>query len=715
MSLKIIELEVDEALTGETRVEEIALVLNPAIETEFLYFKKEDFVKPKEGESEDDFIGRCMGVLYGEGKPQDQSYAICKSMWDEGFNELEDACWEGYEPIGTKIKDGREVPNCVPESEKFQSYSDYPKGVKEVAQRVLKWTEENGWGSCGTDVGKQRANQLAKGEPISFETIKRMYSYLSRHKVDLESSKSYDDGCGKLMYDAWGGEPALSWSERKIKQIEEELNADDPCGCECYDCGDDKGLYFGQTLIDGMPVFDDEEAANLYAEEIGCKGSHEHTIDGKTYYMPCEIHPNEAIDDMINDKGEELEELLKQGWIIAGVKNVNTDEILKSTRDKFSKLTREDFYTIMTKPGEQSFLDSADGRRKTRFVYMVGFGADIIPTSRGFCKRMLGGRQFVFRFEDIMMLNAEIAGEANNMKIIPRPKGTEVDIFTYKGGANCRHLWWEITLMPPLPDGDPVKSTNNKRKMIEDASYKGPAASQAGQVNPPVEYGSRSAKSVGLSKDIIPSGFLQGLPVFEMKEDAKNYSTEFGCGGLIEEVEYMGKKMFQSCSYKKQKNDMQFSVDTEKRMIYSPAMKPGILIPRLDDITGERYFVTFKPETIEIMAQRYLIEKRIDKTNYEHTDKKFDGVYLVESWIVNGGQDKAYDLGYSKEQIPKGTWMVGFRVDNEEVWSMIKKGKVKGISIEGNFQYVLPKNKFAHYKSDEYLLEKIINILNKLN
>ena len=30
---------------------------------------------------------------------------------DEG---LEGACWEGYEPIGMKEKDGKMVPNCVP-------------------------------------------------------------------------------------------------------------------------------------------------------------------------------------------------------------------------------------------------------------------------------------------------------------------------------------------------------------------------------------------------------------------------------------------------------------------------------------------------------------------------------------------------------------------------------------------------------------------------
>ena len=102
------------------------------------------------------------------------------------------------------------------------SYSDYPDAVKNNAQNALDWAEENGWGSCGTPVGKQRANQLAKGEPISVETIKRMYSFLSRHQENAKASKGYGDGCGQLMYDAWGGASALSWAESKLKQIERQ-------------------------------------------------------------------------------------------------------------------------------------------------------------------------------------------------------------------------------------------------------------------------------------------------------------------------------------------------------------------------------------------------------------------------------------------------------------------------------------------------------------
>ena len=102
---------------------------------------------------------------------------------------------------------------------KFESYSDYPDGVKSNAKKALDWADKNGWGSCGTPVGKQRANQLAKGEPISLDTIKRMHSFLSRHEQDLQSSTSYSEGCGKLMYDAWGGKAGLRWSRNKLRKL----------------------------------------------------------------------------------------------------------------------------------------------------------------------------------------------------------------------------------------------------------------------------------------------------------------------------------------------------------------------------------------------------------------------------------------------------------------------------------------------------------------
>jgi hypothetical protein len=167
-------------------------------------------------------------------------------------------CWEGYEAIGLK-DDGS--PNCVPikmtEDDFAESITDYPEGVKDAAKRAVNWAEENGWGSCGTAVGKTRASQLAKGEPISVDTLKRMYSYLSRHKVDLESSKSYEDGCGKLMYDSWGGEAGLTYSERKLKQLENMKMV-----FSVVD--EDKRIIVGAAMVPNKMIHRYDDLGNLY-------------------------------------------------------------------------------------------------------------------------------------------------------------------------------------------------------------------------------------------------------------------------------------------------------------------------------------------------------------------------------------------------------------------------------------------------------------------
>ena len=101
------------------------------------------------------------------------------------------------------------------------SYDDYPKAATENAKIALRYAEENGWGSCGTPVGKARANQLAKGEPITRSTIARMAAF-ERHRQN--SQKELGDGCGRLMWLAWGGDAGVEWATRKLKQIDNNVN-----------------------------------------------------------------------------------------------------------------------------------------------------------------------------------------------------------------------------------------------------------------------------------------------------------------------------------------------------------------------------------------------------------------------------------------------------------------------------------------------------------
>ena len=101
------------------------------------------------------------------------------------------------------------------------AFDDYPESAVNNAKRALKFADENGWGSCGTPVGKSRANSIAKREKLSLDTVKRVYSFLSRHAQNADVP--YDEGCGGLMYDAWGGKSMLPWAKKKVNEAGERM------------------------------------------------------------------------------------------------------------------------------------------------------------------------------------------------------------------------------------------------------------------------------------------------------------------------------------------------------------------------------------------------------------------------------------------------------------------------------------------------------------
>ena len=145
---------------------------------------------------------------------------------------LEDACWEGYEPIGLK-DDGS--PNCVPlkaamemMKEEFQSYDDYPSSARGNACKAIKWKEEYGDEVQGmTQVGWIRANQLCKGEKISEETIARMSGF-QRHKKNSEVAPEYKDtpwkDRGYVAWLGWGGTTGINWAADKLQSIRNEMS-----------------------------------------------------------------------------------------------------------------------------------------------------------------------------------------------------------------------------------------------------------------------------------------------------------------------------------------------------------------------------------------------------------------------------------------------------------------------------------------------------------
>ena len=100
----------------------------------------------------------------------------------------------------------------------MESYSDYGSGISNNAQKGIDLNEKNN-NKCATQTGKIRAQQLAKGEPISVETIKRMYSFLSRAEAYYDETDM--NACGTISYLLWGGKAGLAWSRNKLRELGE--------------------------------------------------------------------------------------------------------------------------------------------------------------------------------------------------------------------------------------------------------------------------------------------------------------------------------------------------------------------------------------------------------------------------------------------------------------------------------------------------------------
>ena len=100
----------------------------------------------------------------------------------------------------------------------LETYNDYPDSASNNAKRARKWKEENG-SDCGTRVGWTRSAQLADRKPISRDTIARMASF-KRHQQYKDVP--YSEGCGGIMYDAWGGSSGINWAINKLKQIDKK-------------------------------------------------------------------------------------------------------------------------------------------------------------------------------------------------------------------------------------------------------------------------------------------------------------------------------------------------------------------------------------------------------------------------------------------------------------------------------------------------------------
>ena len=143
----------------------------------------------------------------------------------------------------------------------------------------------------------------------------------------------------------------------------------------------------------------------------------------------------------------------------------------------------------------------------------------------------------------------------------------------------------------------------------------------------------------------------------------------------------------------KKKNFRFKETSEEKRLVTGPAMIPNEKIIRFDK-NEEPFFVFFSDETIRLCNELFFKQSKQNTSNIDHTTG-IEGVTVIESWIIEDPKnDKALALGF--EGLPKGTWMITYKVYNEEVWNMVKNGEVLGFSVEGMFG-----QKLEEFKAEE--------------
>ena len=185
---------------------------------------------------------------------------------------------------------------------KQDSYSDYGEEVRNNAKRGIELNDAVN-NRCATSVGKVRAQQLADGEPISVETIKRMYSYLSRSEQVYREEQDDSEACGNISYLLWGGLAGLAWSKSKLRELGELEE-------EKQEMMDEETMQQDQEMVEEAKSYDLGDMVQFMMDEELCTGVVENIDEEADVYTVRKYatagDEYEPTDKLYNLSGEEL-------------------------------------------------------------------------------------------------------------------------------------------------------------------------------------------------------------------------------------------------------------------------------------------------------------------------------------------------------------------------------------------------------------------------
>lgn len=166
---------------------------------------------------------------------------------------------------------------------------------------------------------------------------------------------------------------------------------------------------------------------------------------------------------------------------------------------------------------------------------------------------------------------------------------------------------------------------------------------------------------------------INNLPVYDVIFD-EDLQYE------VNKVSIVNRPAIESNFLKFNANKLNFNSDDEKRELLGAALIPEIPIYR--NVGGREFYVVFSKETIRQMSSNLFKKGYNSQMNIEHSNKDADS-YIYQSYIVDNKLGLKPPTGL--EDLPEGTWIIGVKVESEELWNDIKSGNKNGFSVEGLF------------------------------
>lgn len=165
--------------------------------------------------------------------------------------------------------------------------------------------------------------------------------------------------------------------------------------------------------------------------------------------------------------------------------------------------------------------------------------------------------------------------------------------------------------------------------------------------------------------------YFKGLPIFEVIFDDTLSTFNNVAIVTMPAIEENFIKL------SKQDSTIKMKIDEDKHIVTGPVLLPDQLIIRQKQ-DGSKFYIRYSKETIERMAINFFKNNRQNVGNIEH-QFPINGVVFFESYILNKERGVA-----PKEfaDLPDGTWLLSAKVENEEVWNLIKSGELNGFSID---------------------------------